>query len=231
MIDAVQFHSSHSGHFLERYAQSAAFRERYEIWSALIDRHTPEGGTVLDVGCGPGLFSVRAARRAAQVTGIDGSREMLVLAEAVSGKEGLSNVDFQQLWVADIPNCVVKKFDLVLCSSVLEYLPDLAEGIRILCDRVSPGGALILSLPNAWSPYRAVESIVFALTGKPDYRGHVKHVVKPGIVAKHLTANGMTVEHLNYYGSPFRLDRARNWLYPKAIFNNIFVMVSRKAPV
>lgn len=230
MTDVVQFLSSHSRQFLGRYTESAAFRERYAIWTALIDHYVPEGGTVLDVGCGPGLFSARAARQASHVTGIDGSGEMLALAEGVSREEGLSNTDFQQMWVADVPDRIREDFDLVLCSSVLEYLPDLGEGIRILCDRVRPGGALILSLPNAWSPYRAAERVVFTLTGRPGYHKFLKHVVTPGTAARHLAANGMIVEHLDYYGSPFKLDRARNWLCPKAIFNNIFVMACRKAP-
>jgi 2-polyprenyl-3-methyl-5-hydroxy-6-metoxy-1,4-benzoquinol methylase len=228
VTDAVDFHSVKSADFLAGYTRSAAFRERYAIWAGLIDNFFRPGGTVLDVGCGPGLFTSYAARTAGQAIGVDGSAEMLVLAQGIAREKGLGNATFLQMRVEDVPHRIRDEFDLVLCSSVLEYLDDLSGGLDLLCGRVKAGGRLIFSLPNAWSPYRAVERIFFTLTGKPSYYRYVRHVVTWQSLHDRLAAQGMTVEHVDYFGSILKLDRSSNWLRPKAIFNNMFVAVCRK---
>lgn len=228
MTDAVDFHSLKSAEFLASYTRSAAFRERYAIWTGLIDKAIHPGGTVLDVGCGPGLFTTYAARTAGQAIGVDGSGEMLALAQGIAREKGLGNTTFLQMRVEDVSDRIQDEFDLVLCSSVLEYLDNLSGSFELLCSRVKPGGHLIFSLPNAWSPYRTVERFFFALTGKPSYYRYVKHVVTRQSLRNCLTAGEMVFEQVDYFGSVLKLNRSSNWLRPKAVFNNMFVMVCRK---
>lgn len=229
-MDAIDFHSSHSRSFLEGYTRSAAFRERRDIWNRLIERYMVPGGSLLDVGCGPGIFTCHGAGIAGSAIGIDGSEEMLHIARAMAHSRQLGNVTFEQMRMEDIPTRVAEKFDTVLCSSVLEYFDDLDAGLDILSDRVKHGGILIVSLPNAWSPYRLVERATFALIGRPSYYRFVKHVVTPGSIRDRLSRRNLTCDLLEYYGSALKLDSASNHLRPKAIFNNIFAMVCRKDP-
>lgn len=56
------------------------------LWDVLDLR---PGATLLDLGCGPGLYSTRLARRGAHVTGLDVSRRSLAYAREVAHREHL----------------------------------------------------------------------------------------------------------------------------------------------
>jgi len=53
-----------------------------------------EGAKVLDLGCGPGLYAQRLARRGFRVTGVDISRRSLSYARAKAEEEGL-DIDYR----------------------------------------------------------------------------------------------------------------------------------------
>ncbi|MGJ7560836.1 class I SAM-dependent methyltransferase [Brevibacterium casei] len=59
-------------------------------------------GTVIDLGCGTGVFARRLARTGIRVVGIDPAQASIDLAEAAAAKESLS-VDFRPGTSADIP--------------------------------------------------------------------------------------------------------------------------------
>jgi 2-polyprenyl-3-methyl-5-hydroxy-6-metoxy-1,4-benzoquinol methylase len=52
-------------------------------------------------------------------------------------------------------------FDVVLCSEVIEHLPDPAAALRGLRRLLAPGGALVLSTPLRWSPLEVLGRVAF----------------------------------------------------------------------
>lgn len=103
--------------------------------------------SVLDVGCGRGIFLGLLADAGIDAVGVDSN------AEAVAGciRKGHTRV-----FVADAVNylqqCVSKgeQFDGVFCSHVVEHM-DGPEGVRLLgllCDVVAPGGRVLVATPN-----------------------------------------------------------------------------------
>ncbi|HVP26531.1 MAG TPA: class I SAM-dependent methyltransferase [Candidatus Bathyarchaeia archaeon] len=78
---------------------------------------------VLDVGCGPGKWSVMFAEKCSWVTAIDLSPNMILLAEKNAKKEGLVNLDFHVMDIASLgfPDGV---YDLVNCVTVLQHVFD-----------------------------------------------------------------------------------------------------------
>jgi len=197
--DPVAWHSAIAREFDARYRQSAAFRERLAVWSELIARHVFPGSTVLDAGCGSGVLSMVAAARGGSVLGFDASAEMLALADARRHGLGRDNVTFAQGSLDDLAFLANRQFDVILCSSVLEYMHDLWGTFEALAKHLAPGGTFILSLPNGASLYRKAERASFRLTGRPSYIGLVRHMVFPQMAARELASRQFEITELRYY--------------------------------
>ncbi len=107
-----------------------------------------KGQDVLDMGCGTGALTIRAARKGARVKGIDVNAEMLAVAKRRIEEAGLGNkVDFQEKGAAELDTEPSESFDAVmsgLCFSELsvdELGFTLSQVKRIL----KPGGLLLLA--------------------------------------------------------------------------------------
>ncbi|SPT59567.1 class I SAM-dependent methyltransferase [Actinomadura madurae] len=104
-------------------------------------RNVPRGcGEALDVGCGDGLLARRLAPRAAHVTGLDRSAEMVAKARRLS--EGIGNVEFVEagLLEHDLPE---NHYDFV-CSIAAIHHMDFAKGLSAMRDALRPGGGLVV---------------------------------------------------------------------------------------
>jgi 2-polyprenyl-3-methyl-5-hydroxy-6-metoxy-1,4-benzoquinol methylase len=87
-----------------------------------------DGRTVLDVGCGPGHYSITLAQRGAdRVIGIDFAEGMLTLASQHAAKAGVGErCDFR---VADFATFTApERFDYVILMGFMDYMAD-ARGI------------------------------------------------------------------------------------------------------
>jgi SAM-dependent methyltransferase len=116
----------------------------------------PAGSRILDIGCGSGRHVAAAyALERATVVGADPNINDLCQARARlcfhdqcgahgNGRWALTAADITRLPFDD------GAFDLVICSEVLEHIPDhhraMGEIIRVL----KPGGPLVVSVPRRW---------------------------------------------------------------------------------
>ena len=83
-----------------------------------------EGKSVLDIGCGPGHYSVTLAERGARrVRGVDVAEGMLQLATEHSRKAGVAGIcEFRN---ADFnTSSAVDPFDYVILMGLMDYMPD-----------------------------------------------------------------------------------------------------------
>jgi len=106
------------------------------------------GRTVLDIGCGDGLYTLELARAGAvQVTGIDPAPNAIALATEKAAAAGAHNVTFR---VADVD--ALKggpRFDIVVFRGVLHHLRDPASAVHIaggLCRQ------MVILEPNGLNP-------------------------------------------------------------------------------
>jgi ubiquinone/menaquinone biosynthesis C-methylase UbiE len=106
------------------------------------------GQRVLDIGCGTGALTMRAARRNAQVKGIDANAQMLEIARQRAGASDLArNVDLQEMGIAELDAEPAGSYDAVmsgLCFSELsedEITYALSQIVRVL----RPGGLLLVA--------------------------------------------------------------------------------------
>ena len=87
--------------------------------------------TLLDVGSGPGRFSLAIAPRAKHVLAIDPSRRMLELLRRRAREQGITNVRTVHGTWQEVD---AEPADVVLCSHVLTLVADAAPFIRKLHD-------------------------------------------------------------------------------------------------
>jgi 2-polyprenyl-3-methyl-5-hydroxy-6-metoxy-1,4-benzoquinol methylase len=83
--NAIEWHTQIARNFDQKYSTSRNFTERYAIWTNVIDKYSNLSLSVLDIGCGSGVFTFYSAEKNNKVIGIDASKEMF---ENMPGKDG-----------------------------------------------------------------------------------------------------------------------------------------------
>ncbi len=116
----------------------------------LILEYIPPDSTVLDVGCGTGMYSIELAKRGYQVKGFDCSEKMIERAIRNAAREGAA-VDFV---VGDAEKEVPfkDKFDFAICLDCWEFFPKPVDVLNTVYQNLRQGGRLIIATPN---PYAA----------------------------------------------------------------------------
>jgi glycosyltransferase involved in cell wall biosynthesis/2-polyprenyl-3-methyl-5-hydroxy-6-metoxy-1,4-benzoquinol methylase len=196
--NAIDFHSETAIEFDGKYEKSAQFEQRYKVWTTLFEQYLKPQMKVLDAGCGSGIFSIYLAQKKCMVVGVDGSEKMIELCNRHSQAKKL-DVLFQQtiLPFENIDNFT--KQDVILCSSVLEYIADYEIVIEQFKELLNPKGMLIISMPNKDSWHRKIEKYIFKITGKPASYQYIQHVFTEKDFSKQLEYYGFKLETLTYY--------------------------------
>lgn len=200
--DAVNWHDRIAEQFDAGYQRSAAFRERARLWDEAIAAAVRQGMDVLDAGCGAGIFSAVAAQRGARVDAIDGSPQMVRLATERAAAAGLHSIKVSVGMLDSLSGYASGSYDVIICSSVLEYVEDYRAELRNFARLLRPTGRLLVSMPNRSSRYRRAETVVNAITGRPRYRRHVRHQVTVGQFRTDLAAAGLTAVTIDPFAEP-----------------------------
>lgn len=121
---------------------------RQQLYRRLLDAFSPmfddgSGRTLLDFGCGTGLFMEVAAERGFEVYGVDLAPDSV---ERAREKFGVDRVEETP---ADLGPDTPERFDVVTMMSVIAHIAEPRELIRDLYERISPGGRLMLYTVNA----------------------------------------------------------------------------------
>jgi len=128
----------------QRYIPEYTASERH--WAFFFQPQEVEGKSVLDAGCGTGIFSLIFARKgASSVIGIDISERSLEMAQKWANQFELQNTLFQQANMNQLP-FPDASFDIVWAWGTIHHTADpfgsLAELTRVL----KPGGLLLLAV-------------------------------------------------------------------------------------
>ena len=103
---------------------------------------------VLDIGCGTGALTLRAARKGAQVKGIDINPQMLEIARKRVKEANLSPlVEFQEMGIAELESEPSASYDVVvsgLCFSELSE-DELTYALKQVKRLLKPGGLLLIA--------------------------------------------------------------------------------------
>lgn len=166
-------------HDVNRYYPSAVHRRRLMAdWLAPL---RPK--VVCDVGCGPGhtLDYLRARLAGASFVGCDNSSETI---EANRRRMPWARFETLDIGAAALG----ERFDAVVCSEVLEHVPDDEAALAHLCEMT--GGHLMLTVPTG--PLYPLEAGF----------GHLRHYALPELV-RAVEQRGLTVVRAEAWGFPF----------------------------
>jgi SAM-dependent methyltransferase len=189
---------------------------------ALIERYR-KPGTLLDLGCGPGTFSLAARARGWTTLGLDINAASVAHCRA-RGLEVIAGA-FPH------PELDGKRFDVIAMNDFLEHLTDPAGALRTVRDLLVPGGIVFISTPDIgsamarmtgrrWLHLKPNEHLVYfdrrtirAVLERAGYR--VEHVQSIGRIRN----LGVALEKVAAYGElPSRIGRA---LVPRWLADNV----------
>jgi 2-polyprenyl-3-methyl-5-hydroxy-6-metoxy-1,4-benzoquinol methylase len=228
-VDAVGYFSDNVERFDELY-WSPAFQERLRVWDDLLRRYVTRGGRALDIGCGAGVFSFRLAELGSQVVGIDGAVNMIALCEARRKERGLEEIRFAAGRLPHLDEEGLHGADLVMSSSVVEYVEELDETLALFARLLKSGGILIVSMPNAHSVSRNYQRFMNRIRPRSDVYRYIRHFSSPRALTRRVRSLGLSFLEAHYYTHFTRLARLGNTLQlPKRFTEDLFVAVFRKS--
>jgi SAM-dependent methyltransferase len=133
-----------------------AGRRRWARRVAMLTRLIPDGATVLEVGCGTGLFTAELGSGRFHTISIDVSLDLIRQAHARCAAQPGSSLSIQNAYATALR---ADSVDVVVGMSVLHHL-ELAAALREFRRVLRPGGRLLFSEPNMLNPIILVQKNV-----------------------------------------------------------------------
>jgi SAM-dependent methyltransferase len=226
--DPVAFHSEIASDFHASYRNNPNRLERVRIWSELLDRYAKDAKFAYDVGCGTGVLACEIASRGIDTLGIDGSANMLRVSQQMAQRSGLANIGFQQHRLPIADTAGFRAADIVISSSVIEYLDSVPEALAFVRNLLRDGGIAMFSLPNRHSLSRKCVRWINRLTGRPKYFGLIRHFTTIENIQADLRASGLTyVEHV-YFARSDGVNRTLAHFFEPKYSSNMILVVARR---
>lgn len=164
-------------YFYKSFWRDPHFARLYlgEYCSIMLDflsRHGRQGLRLLDVGCGPGYYSLEFARAGHHVTGIDISSKAIDAARsalaASSPGAGFGALTYDVVSLDDVKG----SFDAVTFTGVIHHFPDPDRVLERARELLAPGGLLVCLEPchERWEEQDA--AVVALIRGLLSTTGH-----------------------------------------------------------
>ncbi len=181
------------------------------------------GTEMLDIGCGPGIYTSELIERNHTVLGLDISPRMIGRAkEKFSGEIEAGKVSFRAGEIFDLGG-MDGRFGAVICIGVISYIPEIGKFLDRLFALIRPGGYAVIQISKKYSPKAVEETLVY-----PSLK------MLKGLLTRQKTARDWefdlrryTVRRFNTLTSRsgFRLERGVHFDYTLPILN-----ISAKGP-
>ncbi|MEW6200339.1 MAG: class I SAM-dependent methyltransferase, partial [bacterium] len=192
-------------------------KEFYTRQLIKIQRHV-RAGSLLDVGCGVGLFMEAAAYNGWDVRGIDVAEFAVQTAQKSFGDRvrigGFSSSTFEGIY-----------FDLITFWDSLEHLPDPVSTLKSACSRLKENGLLVVKVPNTVKSFFLLTKILksFGINAeKPIVHlpSHLYHF-QPRTIRRLLEFCGFQAVEMNFLNEK-RVSESEHYFPVLNLFKRLF---------
>lgn len=125
-------------------------------------RHAPASkdspARALEVGPGSGIYLPVLCELFSEVSGVDIETAYLDHARPLLEKYPHLSLQVDDITHSKLPP---HSFDLILCTEVIEHIPDSQRALAEMRKLLKPGGVLILSTPQRYSPLELAAKVAF----------------------------------------------------------------------
>lgn len=122
--------------------------KRLDFIKRAIKEYSKGNQKILDVGCGNGLISLQLGQLGYNVKGVDISEKSIK--KAIENNT-FSNVSFEVVNAEEL-TIQNQRYDVVICSEVLEHLHEPDKLLKVLKNLLTEKGILIVTVPNGKGP-------------------------------------------------------------------------------
>jgi 2-polyprenyl-3-methyl-5-hydroxy-6-metoxy-1,4-benzoquinol methylase len=141
----------------------------------LINRYAPAKGSILDYGCGTGVFIKACKKDGWEIRGVEPSEKAREIAISETG----------ELIASDLSEIQGEKFEIITLWHVLEHIHDLNETMNELVEMLSDEGTLIIAVPNADSHDAELYKENWAAYDVPRHLYHFTQPTMKRLLKKH----------------------------------------------
>jgi 2-polyprenyl-3-methyl-5-hydroxy-6-metoxy-1,4-benzoquinol methylase len=209
------------GDAIEQQFEAGTYKRGDVFVKKVIANVKKKDAYILDYGCGTGRIDMMLGEKGYRVFGVDPAVEHISRATSLNH---LPNVSFEVLTDATIalPHC----FDVVISSSVFEFVPDVQQYIDDIKLLLKPGGILVISFPNKMSLWRWYAKIRFGKKYK-HFQFQKNLFSKDEIRSLFQKNNFRPIGGVEYYESAFD-HKGLSFLNASRLFGTLFVLVFEK---
>lgn len=160
---------------------------RLSAFKSLLIEFKANHKTLLDVGCATGPMLIMAHELGFDVSGIDLSPKMVEVC-----KKNLSSLITEDKikcgtledYAQELP-----KFDVIICSSVFEYLDRPLLYLEIFNNLLNANGIVLITIPNTKSITRFIESLFKKISGLVPFLVYLHPKIKNYLTYIHTSKN------------------------------------------
>src|SRR5690606_14111099 len=147
----------------------------------------------LEIGCGTGKNTEWLLTKGRKITAIDLSEEMLTIA-----KNKISNdrVQFLEVDINEDWSFTNEKFDLVVCSLVLEHIENISRIFKLISEHLTKNGIVYIGELHPFKQYSGSKASFEDENGKQTVTAFTHHISEFTRLA---IENGLTISKIDEY--------------------------------
>ncbi len=146
-----------------KYGRRSSYYYRCRTFHEFFSATKLERASILDYGCGSGDITFPMLQAGHRVTGIDIARGMVTKATERAAQAGFTaTASYHHVDDIALSAMPPGTFDVVVCSSVLEYVDDDRSLLHALGQLLKSGGHLLVSVPDRRSLYCKMDRWLYA---------------------------------------------------------------------